>query len=293
MLAERLHGVVINGDSMQVYADLRILTGRPPATVVERVPHRLYGVLAASERCSAGRWLALAGQEIEAARREGRLAIVVGGTGLYLGALLKGLAPVPGVPDAVRRAASARHAELGGAGMHAALAARDPATAERLSPADTQRLIRAWEVLEATGRPLSDWQREGRAARSGRYDFRTILLDPPRRVLYAACDRRFDAMLAAGALDEVRALAALGLDPGLPIMKALGVPELLRHLRGEISLAEAADRAKAATRRYAKRQVTWFRHQYPADRTIDAQLSESLIDEVFTEIRQFVLTRRK
>jgi len=260
-IATRLNGVVINADSMQVYRDLEILTARPGAGALAAAPHRLYGVLPAAEACSAARWRALALAEIAAAHDAGRAPVVVGGTGLYLRALLEGLSGIPDIPDPIRTAARARLAAVGAAGLHADLAARDPETASRLRPGDSQRLVRAWEVLEATGRPLAAWHRDGTDGPPPGLGFAVIVLDPPRPALYAACDGRFRSMVDAGALDEVKALDALGLDPDLPAMKALGVPELRRHLAGAASLDESVALARQSTRRYAKRQVTWFRHQ--------------------------------
>ncbi len=290
-LAEALNGVVINADSMQVYRELHILTSRPGEEDLARAPHRLYGVLSGAERCSAGRWRALAVAEIEAAREAGRVPVIVGGTGFYIKALMDGLSPIPEVPEAHANAADARYREQGGAAMLAALAARDPETAARLAAGDRQRLVRAWAVLEATGRPLSDWQREAPPVAEAGHRFHTVVLEPPRAELYAACDARFDAMLAAGALDEVRALDALGLDPGLPIMRALGVPELRRCLAGETPREQAVSAAKQATRNFAKRQYTWFRHQIQPSARIGAQYSESLEPEIFSDIRHFLLTR--
>jgi len=267
-LAAARRGTVINADSMQVYRELRILTARPGTAAMERAPHRLYGILSAAEACSAARWRALTVAAIEEARGEGRLPILVGGTGLYLKALFEGLAEMPPIPSAVRDAARARHRKLGGEAFRAELARRDPDSAARLATGDTQRLIRAWEVLEATGRPLPVWQKAGTAKKMG-YTYRTILVMPPRDALYAACDARFDAMVAAGALDEVRALMALGLDPTLPAMKSLGVRELAQHLAGEWTLEQAAEKARQATRNYAKRQTTWFRHQLVPDLVLE------------------------
>ena len=261
-LARALDGVVINADSMQVYRELSILTARPDADALAAVPHRLYGVLSGRTACSAGQWRAMAVADIEDARSHGRLPLVVGGTGLYLRALEKGLARMPAIPAPVRAAARDRMAEIGGAAFHAALAERDPTMASRLHPSDRQRLIRAWEVLEATGRSLAAWQD---SAHDGTpYRFAQVVLLPPREALYRACNGRFEAMVAAGALDEVRALLDLGLSPDLPVMKALGVRELAAHLRGGDSLAAAIAKAQQATRRYAKRQMTWLRTQGPA-----------------------------
>ncbi len=289
-LAEAFDGVVINADSMQVYRELKILTARPGLEDARRAPHRLYGVIPAAEACSAGRWRALALAEIAAAWATGKLPILVGGTGLYFRVLTEGLAPVPEVPPAVRQAARAAFARLGPDRFHAALAARDPAMAARLAPSDRQRLIRAYEVLEATGTSLADWQALPPAAPglAGRY--LTVVLEPPREVLYRRCDSRFDRMLADGALAEVRALAALGLSPGLPAMKALGVPELMQHLAGELDLETAAGRVKTLTRRYAKRQGTWFRNQIRDDFRVSTQDLEKIKQEIFPKICEFLLT---
>ena len=256
-------GTVINADSMQLYRELDVLTARPGADDLARVPHRLYGVLPGAERGSAARWRTMALDEIAAADAEGRVPVVVGGTGLYLRALMEGLSAVPSVPDEVRRAAHERLKELGGEALRAELVARDPAMA-RLAPGDTARLTRAWEVLEATGRPLSEWQAESAEGPPPGLSFHIVVLEPPRADLYERCDRRFVTMLEQGALDEVRRLDALGLDPALPVMKALGVPELRAHLHGAMTLDEAVAKGQQSTRNYAKRQGTWFRHQLAA-----------------------------
>lgn len=292
-LAEAFGGVVINADSMQVYRELSVLTARPGPEALARAPHRLYGALSITEACSAGRWRALALEEIERAHAEAKLPIVTGGTGLYLKALVDGIAAVPPVPKEVRARASARYDRLGPEAFHQALAERDPLGAGRLRPRDRQRLIRAWEVLESTGRALAAWHEDAAEGPPAHLGFAAILLDPPRATLYAAIERRLDAMIAAGALAEVAALAAAGLDPSLPASRAVGVSELGRHLAGELTLEAATALAKQATRRYAKRQVTWFRHQRLArhclvvEESFDAQLSESFQARIFNFIRRF------
>ena len=290
--AVEFRGTVINADSMQVYRELRLLTARPSAEDESRAPHRLFGVLPAAEACSAGRWLAMAAEQIAAARTQGRLPIVVGGTGLYLKALTDGLAPVPEIPEAVRGEARALHRRLGGEAFKAELARLDPAAATRLPAGDGQRLIRAYEVVAATGRTLADWQRREPTAPAVDARFATIVLSPPRESLYAAVDARFDAMMAAGALDEVRALVALDLDPALPAMKAVGVKELAAYLRGETGLEEACAAARQATRNFAKRQRTWLRHQLGSVERADEQYSERMLPEMFSFIRRFLLTPR-
>ncbi len=286
-LAQTGGATVINADSMQVYEELRVLTARPGAAELARAPHRLYGVVPAAERCSAGRWQGLARTEIRAAQAAGRVAIVVGGSGLYLRALLDGLAPVPKIPAAIRAAAQARHRELGGAGLRAELLARDGAAAG-LQAGDSARLIRAWEVLQATGRPLSAWQAEQRQApERGLGDpLLRCILELPRPELYRRCDVRFLDMIEAGALAEVAALEELALDPGLPAMKALGVGPLARHRAGQLSLDEAVALAQRDTRRYAKRQLTWLRHQAADWPTVTAQDSKRFFAKNFPIICQ-------
>jgi len=263
-LAETQGGVVINADAMQCYRDLRILTARPTVADEARAPHRLFGTVPGNDRVTAVAWRAAALAAVDVALAAGRLPILVGGSGLYLKALMEGLPAMPAVPDAVRASVAARMAAEGPATLHAWLAGHDPRTAARLAPGDSQRIARAVEVLEATGRPQSDWLAAATPQPPEGLRFVVTLLDPPRDALYAACDRRFGAMLDAGALDEVRALLALNLDPGLPVMKVIGVPELGAVLRGTLSLDAAADRACRMTRNYAKRQTTWFRHQLTA-----------------------------
>jgi tRNA dimethylallyltransferase len=269
-LAEASDGVIINADSMQLYRELPLLSARPSAADEARVPHRLYGVLAADDPASAGRWLQLAADAIAATVAEGRLPIVVGGTGLYLKALLHGLAPVPELPAAARRAAEARLEHLGAPGLHAELAERDPAMAARLRPSDRQRLVRASEVLSATGRSLAAWQAEPvwRLALPAPVLGRALL--PPRRELHERIAARLRAMVAAGALAELAAFRAAGPPPDLPLLKAVGVAELLAHLEGRLELAEALARAIVRTRQYAKRQITWLRHQLPELRPLAA-----------------------
>jgi tRNA dimethylallyltransferase len=258
-LAERIGGVVINADSMQVYRELRVLTARPTPDEEASVPHRLYGVRPAAEAGSVAWWRASAVAAMNEARAAGRVPILCGGTGMYFAALTQGIADIPDPGEAARAEARALLARDGPAALHAALAAADPATAARLRPTDSQRLARAWEVWRGTRRGLADWQ--AAAASPAPWRFAAILLDPPREALRAAIAGRFAGMLGRGALDEVRALLALSLDPALPAMRAHGVPELSAYLRGEITLAEAARRVELVTGQYTKRQATWFRHR--------------------------------
>lgn len=254
-------GEIVNADSMQLYRDLAVLTARPSGEEETRAPHHLYGVADAADGWSVGRWLRAARTAIDDIAARGRDAVVVGGTGLYFHALTRGLADVPEVPAAVRQATWDRYEGEGEAAFRDALRLVDPAAEARIAPFDRQRLSRAFEVYAATGRSLSDWQAEG--ARGALADYRAVVLDPPREALYARCDARLGAMVAQGALGEAAALLARGLEPSLPLMKAVGLRELGRHLSGELSLAEAIALAQQETRRYVKRQSTWFRNQTP------------------------------
>jgi tRNA dimethylallyltransferase len=262
-LARKAGGLVINTDSMQVYRDLRIITARPTDGEEALVPHRLYGHVDAGVNFSAGTWIVDAARVLAEARAQGRRPIFIGGSGLYFKALTRGLSAVPPIPAEVRERVRARLEQHGVEALHAELAGRDPVSAERLKPRDRTRIARALEVVEATGRPLPDWHRDGLPPLLPPGEFHALFLAPERDQLYARIDARFDAMLDAGALDEVATLAARQLDPLLPAMKAHGVPALIRHLKGEISRTEAAEIGRADTRHYAKRQFTWFRHQLP------------------------------
>ena len=262
-LARQTGGVIINADSMQVYRDLRVLTARPTLEEEAQVPHRLYGHVDAAVNFSAGSWVADAANVLAEVRGQNRLAIFVGGSGLYFKALTRGLSAVPPIPAAIRKSVRARLERDGVEALHAELARRDPASAERLKPRDRARIARALEVVEATSRSLTDWHRDGLPPLLPQAQFRALFLEPDRDQLYARIDARFDAMLQAGALEDAARLAARHLDPLLPAMKAHGVPALIRHLKGEITREEAAEIGRADTRHYAKRQFTWFRHQLP------------------------------
>jgi tRNA dimethylallyltransferase len=262
-LAQMHDAVIINADSMQVYRDLRVITARPTPEEETQVPHRLYGCVDAAVNFSAGHWVADAALALAETRAQNRLPIFVGGSGLYFKALTRGLSAVPPIPAEVRDGVRARLELDGVKALHAELARRDQATAERLKPRDRTRIARALEVIESTGRSLTDWHREGLPPLLPQGTFSALFLAPDRDQLYARIDARFDAMLAAGAREEVADLAARHLDPLLPAMKAHGVPVLIRHLKGEITLAEVAAIGRADTRHYAKRQFTWFRHQLP------------------------------
>lgn len=273
-LAQELDGTIVNADAMQVYRDLRVLTARPSPEDEQAAPHRLYGILDGSERCSAGRWARLAADIIGEIAAAGGTAIVAGGTGLYFRALEEGLSPVPDAPPEIRAVAEARWKEIGPAAFRAEVIAQDPAMA-RLPEGDAQRLKRAWEVFAATGKPMSHFQALPRTPLIGAPAAR-LVIEPPRKVLYARCDARAAAMLEDGAVEEVRALLARGLDPALPAMKALGVAEIAALLRGETTRDEALAQLQQNTRRFAKRQLTWFRNQtggWPRAETVEAAVA--------------------
>ena len=260
-LAEQTGGVVLNADSMQVYSDLHVLTARPSAAEAALVPHRLYGHVDGAAEYSVGHWLGDAMAAVAAARAAGRLPILVGGTGLYFRALTQGIADIPAVPPAVREAVRGAAEGVATPALHARLAGVDPVVAGRLAPADRQRILRALEVEAATGRPLSFWQAQATAPLLPAEACLKIVLEVDRAELQARIDTRFRSMLEHGALDEVAALAARRLDPSRTVLKAHGAPALIRHLGGAMTLDEAIAEGQGDTRRYAKRQVTFFRHQ--------------------------------
>lgn len=286
-MAERSDSIVINCDASQVYADLRILSARPSAQEEARAPHRLFGTLDGAEACSAARWAGEAKREIAAAHAAGKLPILVGGTGLYIRTLLDGIAPVPEIDPAIREAVRA----LPVAQAHAALANEDPASAQALAPADTTRVARALEVVRSTGRSIRDWRAHKEGGISDRVSLSPLLLLPPRDWLAARCDARFEAMLDQGAVEEVEALLARDLSPDLPVMRAIGVPEIRDWLAGQITREAMVDRAQIATRQYAKRQYTWFANQPPPDwPRQQQQIDNKNIDEIVIKLHHALLT---
>lgn len=263
-LAKALDGLVINADSMQVYRDLSIITARPNSGETAQVPHVLYGTVDGAVNYSVGHYLKDAEGALERARKEGRIPIFIGGTGLYFKSMLEGLSAIPPVPDEVRGFVRALAEKLGIQGTHAYLAMRDPEGARRLNPADGLRVQRAIEVWEATGRPISEFHGLRTPGLLSQARTINVFLNPEREALRHIIDRRFEAMMEAGAIDEVDALRRRNLDPMLPVMRAHGVPGLIDYLGGRCSLDDAVARGQADTRRYSKRQFTWFRHQMPS-----------------------------
>jgi tRNA dimethylallyltransferase len=269
-LARQHDGVIVNADSMQVYLDLNILTARPSERDLATVPHELYGTVPASTRYSVGAWINDVGPVLDTLRDVGKLPIIVGGTGLYFKALTEGLAAIPDVPSDILAAWRERQKAEGPESLHAILSERDSDMAAQLNPGDGQRIVRALSVLEATGRSLLEWQKEPpehALLPLDRCDARIMM--PERGRLHARINTRLDAMIVAGAVEEVELLLAQDLDPSLPAMKALGVPHFIAVLKGDLSREEAVRRAKAETRQYAKRQMTWFRHQMSGWRVRD------------------------
>ena len=276
-LAARLGGAVVNADSMQVYRDLEILTARPRAQELACARHLLFGHVDGAVNYSVGRYLADAEATLAGLRAQNLLPIFVGGTGLYFKALTQGLSDIPKVPEEIRAAVRARAEGRSAAALHAELAACDPASAERLRPTDPQRILRALEVFTATGQSLAAFQGLKQSPLLDPKFCRAIFLAPNREALRNAIDQRFETMLAEGALSEVEALARRGLDPALPVMRAHGVPHLLRHVAGVCDLAEAAYLGKRDTRHYAKRQFTFARHQLPMFQWVEPEMAEDVV----------------
>jgi tRNA dimethylallyltransferase len=283
-LAEQHGGVIINADSMQVYSDLRILSARPTDEDEALAPHALYGFVPAANAYSVGQWLGDVKGAMADAARQGRMPIITGGTGLYFKALLEGLSPVPDIPDDIRGHWRELAREKDAEDLHSLLRARDPQMAARLRPSDPQRVIRALEVLDATGRSLAEWQSEPGEPLLREEQVVRVFVEPPRETLYERIDKRFDTMLEEGALEEVKSLAEQKLDSGLPAMRALGVKSLLALLNGDIERDEAIDRAKTETRRYAKRQLTWAKSNMIAWNRVFVKDSESMLAKIVSFI---------
>lgn len=286
-IAREFGGVVINADSQQRYKDLKILSARPTASDMAGIPHKLYGDFGPNDVGSAAEWAEKAAGEIKHAVENALLPIVVGGTGLYLRALMDGLVDIPPIPINVRDAAEALCAEIGNDELYARLKNRDPETARNLAAGDTHRLLRAWTVLEVTGVSISEW-RAAPVKPPLRAKYHSIVMSPAREALYDACNKRFDEMIKKGALDELKVFFDAGGASTSLVMKMLGARELARALLAEMTLDAAIAAAKAATRQYAKRQVTWFRHQFKETETINAPLSGEIEGKLFSNIRQFL-----
>jgi tRNA dimethylallyltransferase len=276
-------GVVINADSAQVYRDLRILSARPSEEDMRGVEHRLFGTRDGAEPCSAADWAIDARREISAAHREGAVPILVGGTGLYIRTLLDGIAPVPPIDPAVREAVR----ELPVEDAYAALRTEDPLRASTLNPGDTTRIARALEVVRSTGQPLAHWQAERQGGIAEAIELFPLILLPERERLYERCDLRFTSMIESDAVEEVESLLARAVHPLSPVMRAIGVPEIADHLRGEHSLEEAISQGRQATRNYAKRQYTWFRNQ-PPEQWPRVAIENSSVEALFERLFRYL-----
>lgn len=296
-VAREFDGVVINADSMQIYDGMPLLTARPTAAEMCGIPHRLYGVLNVGEICSAARWREMAIAEIETARRAGQLPILCGGSGLYIKALMEGLSPIPKIPDAIRASVRDGLEMLGVAAMYEDLSVRDPVMADRLMPTDRQRISRAMEVLIATGKSLADWQAEPKSGSPPDVEFATICFLPSREDLYESCNARLLKMIELGAVAEVEMAFELyskrrqhqgGAEP--PLMKALGASHFHAYSAGELTLENAIEKAQQATRRYAKRQMTWLNYNFISQIIIKEKYSENLNSKFFSFVRQKLLT---
>ena len=283
-VASKYDGVIINCDSMQIYKELHLITARPSHSDVAKLPHKLYGIMSVTESCSVGIWYDLAIGEIEECWRNGKLPIVTGGTGLYIKTLMEGISGIPTIPKDVRDEVIARRDEIGVEAFYRELQGFDQESAEKIHSTDSQRMIRAYEVYLATNRSLSDWHKSSPVGPRLEARYQVVTLDPSRDKLYASCEARLDWMVENGALDEVRRLMKLNLDQSLPAIKALGVLDFMAYLQDETSLVEALDSAKKATRRYAKRQMTWFNNQIIPDLILNSQYSERIKIDFFSKI---------
>lgn len=289
-LAEEFDGVIVNADSCQVYKELSILSARPSKEDMERVPHRLYGHVSGAEAYSTGAWLEDVSGVLEDIRKAGKRAIFVGGTGLYYKALLEGLSQVPTIDEEIRQFWRDEALRLGAPALHEILREKDPLIAKELKQGDTQRIIRALEVIDGTGQSLKLWQETNSEPLLSFADVHGFVVTWDRAVLYERIDRRFEEMVAVedneSGLSEVKALVDLGFDESLPIMRALGVPELAGFLNGDMELDQAVALAQQQTRRYAKRQLTWLRRNMIAWNDLDAQYMERLMPEIFSKIHE-------
>lgn len=288
LAADRLNGVIINADSMQVYQELPLLTACPSVADEARAPHKLYRFLSASDGCSAAFWADKAMQEIEQAWQNDQTPILVGGTGMYFKVLIDGIAVIPEIPADIRRAVRSECEKAGSAELHNELQGCDPEAAKRLPPGDSQRISRAVEVYRATSKPLTEWQKNTLPGPMAVHDdagmVEKVIVSPDRSVLYDRCNMRFDQMMESGALDEIKKLDSLNLPAELPLMRALGVPPLLAYLHGEVEFDVAVSEAKMQTRRFAKRQLTWFRNQFSHWNRLGAQYSEREFEDFVNKI---------
>ena len=286
-LAKKFKGVIINADSVQIYREIKVLSGRPTSDDYRQAPHRLYGVMSIFKPCTLGVWRKMALETIKECDLSGHLPIICGGTGLYIKFLLNELSPIPEIPPSIKLEAREKLEELGNENFRELLLKNDPVSAYRIKLGDTNRLLRAWEVFTATNKPLSYWHEQSRETGSKDKFFKVCLM-PKREVLYSKCDKRFLDFVELGALEEAEALNFITASPELPASKTLGLLELIKYTKGELELSEAIDQAQRTTRRYAKRQLTWFRHQIDEDFLIQNLCCRKTVSDCFEKIVNFL-----
>ena len=286
-LAEKFEGVIINADSVQIYREIKILSGRPTSDDYRKAPHRLYGIMSIFKPCTLGIWRKMALETIKECELSGRLPIICGGTGLYIKFLLNELSTIPEISPSIKLEAREKLKELGNENFRELLSKNDPASASRIESGDTNRLLRAWEVFTATTKPLSYWHKKSRKAGS-QHKFFKVCLMPERKALYSICDQRFLEFVEQGAVEEARAFDFITASPELPASKTLGLLELIKYTKGELELSDAVEQAQRATRRYAKRQLTWFRHQLDEDFLIQNLSCRKTVSDCFKKIVNFL-----
>ena len=286
-LAEKFEGVIINADSVQIYREIKILSGRPTSDDYRKAPHRLYGIMSIFKPCTLGIWRKMALETIKECELSGRLPIICGGTGLYIKFLLNELSAIPEISPSIKLEAREKLKELGNENFRELLSKNDPASASRIKSGDTNRLLRAWEVFTATTKPLSYWHKKSRKAGS-QHKFFKVCLMPERKALYSICDQRFLEFVEQGAVEEARAFDFITASPELPASKTLGLLELIKYTKGELELSDAVEQAQRATRRYAKRQLTWFRHQLDEDFLIQNLSCSKTVSDCFKKIMNFL-----
>ena len=286
-LAEKFKGVIINADSVQIYREIKILSGRPTSDDYRQAPHRLYGIMSIFKPCTLGIWRKMALETIRECELSGRLPIICGGTGLYIKFLLNELSAIPEIPPSIKLEAREKLEDLGNENFRELLSKNDPVSACRIKLGDTNRLLRAWEVFTATNKPLSYWHEQSRETGS-QHKFFKVCLMPERKALYSKCDKRFLDFIEQGAADEARALDSINVSPELPASKTLGLLELIKYTKGELELSDAIEQAQRTTRRYAKRQLTWFRHQLDEDFLIQNLCFRKTQSDCFKKIVNFL-----
>ena len=286
-LAEKFEGVIINADSVQIYREIKILSGRPTSDDYRKAPHRLYGIMSIFKPCTLGIWRKMALETIKECELSGRLPIICGGTGLYIKFLLNELSAIPEISPSIKLEAREKLKELGNENFRELLSKNDPASASRIKSGDTNRLLRAWEVFTATTKPLSYWHKKSRKAGS-QHKFFKVCLMPERKALYSICDQRFLEFVEQGAVEEARAFDFITASPELPASKTLGLLELIKYTKGELELSDAIAQAQRTTRRYAKRQLTWFRHQLDEDFLIQNLRCRKTVSDCLKKIVNFL-----